>query len=134
LTTCLAFLTNMELVYLAAPYTHSDKFVVEGRMRNLCIVDAALMKRGVMTASPLMKHFLLEHADLPGDWDYWKDYAEVLLSKCDKMIVVMMHGWEESVGVQAEIRLCGKFGIPVEYIDPFTLEGWRKDENTTRTV
>lgn len=124
----------MGLVYLAAPYTHENPLVVDARMSRLCVVDATLMKRGVMTASPLMKHFLLEHSDLPGDWNYWKDYAEVLLSKCDKMVVVTMQGWEESVGVQAEIKLCEQFGIPVEYLDPFTMEFWQKDENTTRTV
>lgn len=112
----------MDLVYLAAPYTHEKPDVVEARMSRLCIVDAALMKQGVMTASPLLKHFLLEHSDLPGDWNYWKDYAEVLLSKCDKMIVVTMSGWDESVGVTAEIELCKRFNIPVEYIDPFTLQ------------
>lgn len=124
----------MDLVYLAAPYTHEKPSVVESRMARLCVVDAALMQQGVMTASPLLKHFLLQHSDLPGDWNYWKDYAEVLLSKCDKMIVVTMLGWDDSVGVRAEIKLCERFGIPVEYIDPFTLEIWRRDENITRTV
>lgn len=111
----------MDLVYLAAPYTHADPSVVSARMKTLCIVDAALMKQGVMTASPLLKHFLLEHSDLPGDWNYWKDYAEVLLRKCDKMIVVMLAGWEESTGVTAEIQLCTQFDIPVEYLDPFSM-------------
>lgn len=110
--------SKLELVYLAAPYTHADPNVVAARMKTLCIVDAALMKQGVMTASPLLKHFLLEHSDLPGDWNYWKDYAEILLSRCDKMVVVTMSGWEESTGVQAEIMLCERFNIPVEYLDP----------------
>lgn len=105
------------LVYLAAPYSHPDKAVVEARMEALCKTDAILMSRGIYTNSPLMKHYIIHHSDLPGDWSYWQNYAKTMLRHCSSMFVLTLDGWKESTGVQAEIELAKMFDIPVFYID-----------------
>lgn len=108
---------DLTLSYLAAPYSHPDQSVVNQRMETLCKVDAQLMKRGIFTVSPLLKHFIVHHADLPTDWAYWKNYSDALLCAVDQMIVVMMDGWQESVGVTAEIKMANDLGIPVVYVN-----------------
>jgi hypothetical protein len=108
-----------QMVYLAAPYSNMPNKKL--LMDNLCKVDARLMQDGIFTVSPLMKHFILHHDDLPGDWNYWGNYSEVLLERCDCMIVVMFDGWKESIGVQEEIKLCRKNNIPIVYFDPDTM-------------
>jgi len=108
----------MSLVYLAAPYSDKDKAVVEARMVLFCKVDAELSRKGIFTVSPLLKHLVLQHSILPSDWEYWRDYSISLLTKCDYMIVIMMDGWKESVGVQDEIKLCNLFDVPIKYINP----------------
>lgn len=107
-----------KIFYFAAPYSGSEE-EVENRMRQLCIADAVLMKNGIFTMSPLMKHFIINYESLPGDWNYWKNYSEVLLSKADGMIVLKLDGWEQSTGVQAEIEICKKNGISIFF---FTFE------------
>lgn len=110
--------TVSALIYLAAPYSDPCKVVVQSRIVRFCQVDAELSRRGIYTVSPLLKHLVLQHSDLPGDWNYWKSYSLTLLLKCDLMMVIMLDGWEDSVGVQGEIEICKKFNIPIEYIDP----------------
>ena len=95
----------VSLVYLAAPYSHPDPMVVEERMITYCRVDSKLLTAGMMTISPLMKHYVLEHGDLLGDWGYWQNYAKLLLLKCDVICIICMDGWKESEGVQAEIEI-----------------------------
>ena len=34
------------------------------------------------------------------------------------MVVLMLDGWRESVGVAAEIRIAGELGKPVRYLAP----------------
>ena len=109
--------TNLTLSYLAAPYSHPDKSVVEKRMETLCKVDALLMQRGIYTVSPLLKHFIVHYTDLPTDWNYWKGYSDTVMCAVDRVIIVMMDGWEESVGVQAEIKMANHLGIKVEYVN-----------------
>ena len=55
---------------------------------------------------------------LPREFDFWHKYDEWFISRCDKVVVVKMWGWEQSKGVQAEIEIAHKLGIPVEYIEP----------------
>lgn len=107
---------ELKLSYLAAPYSHPDKAVVEARIEKICRVDAKLMKAGIFTVSPLLKHFTIHHADLPGDYKFWKDYSDTLLCTVDQMIVIMLDGWDESVGVAGEIKMAIALDIPVLYV------------------
>ena len=108
---------ELKLSYLAAPYSDPSIDVVEKRMEKLCKVDAILMKQGIFTVSPLLKHFIVRHADLPTDYKFWKDYSDTLLCAVDQLIVLMLDGWKESIGVTAEIKLAKDLGIPVVYVD-----------------
>lgn len=105
-----------ELVYLAAPYSHPDPTVVESRIETVYRYDAYLSSQGIYTVSPLLKHHTLKYQDLPSDWNYWGEYSFQLLSRCDRMIVMKLVGWEESTGVQQEIDYCIEHGIPIEYV------------------
>lgn len=107
-----------EIAYLAAPYSHRDPVVTESRMKLFAKCDAVLMARGIFTVSPLLKHLVRTHVnDMPGDWKFWSDYSEVLLRKCNSVIVLKMDGWEVSTGVQGEIALAKKHSIPIQYVD-----------------
>lgn len=106
------------LVYVASPYTHIDPAEVERRYREISRVCAKLVASGVMAISPVTYgHTLLEHYTMPGDWDFWMNFCISLLSKCDKLMVVKMPGWETSRGVTAEIKFAQENGIEVEFIE-----------------
>ena len=107
------------LVYLAAPYSDDDSDVKEQRIANFCLVDAKLSLDGYYTVSPLLKSLLFRYTSkVPSTWDFWQGYGEELLKPCKKMFVIMLDGWEESEGVQAEINLANKYNVDIEYIDP----------------
>lgn len=107
----------MNWVYLAAPYSDSDPSVIAKRMEVYSQVDAKLIKAGYYTMSPLSKHWILQYAELPGDWQFWQGYGTEMLKKCDIIAVVCMQGWRESVGVQAELKLAYDRGMVVIYLD-----------------
>jgi len=107
------------MIYLSSPYSHPDQAVVEARIKTFCKVDEALQRKGLMTVSPLYKHLLfLNGSTLPSDWNYWKCYSRVLLKECDWLFVIKNDGWEESIGVQAEIEFAKERLIPIEYLNP----------------
>jgi len=58
---------------------------------------------------------LVEHG-LPTDWAFWQHVDREHLERCDEMVVLMLDGWEESAGVQAEIRIARELGKPVRYL------------------
>lgn len=105
-----------EVVYLAGPYSHKDPAVISKRMHEVYTYAAAQIQQGICVISPMYCHGMVEYFDMPGDWSFWGEFSHALLSRCDKMHVLMLDGWEESTGVQAEIKLAHEMNIPVEYI------------------
>ncbi len=107
------------LEYLACPYTHELKSVREFRFQMVNKVAGILMSRGHKIFSPISHtHPIAEVCDLPGDWEYWQEYDRAFISCCSKLYVLMLPGWKESTGVQAEIKIAEEMGVPVEHLEP----------------
>jgi len=106
------------LTYLATPYSHADAAVRLRRFEVVNRVAAELMREGKYIFSPISHtHPIALAGDLPLGFDFWQGYDEAILAACCEIIVLKQEGWEESTGVQAEIALGIKLGIPVTYMD-----------------
>lgn len=113
----IARLKDKPMVYLAGPYTHSDRGVRERRFRAVTRVAADLIQKGVHVFSPIShSHPMVDLCGLRVDWEYWEAFDRFHLGQCHKMIVLKLDGWRQSRGVQAEIRIAEDLGIPVEYM------------------
>lgn len=119
----------MQLVYVSAPYTHSDSAVIEKRMQVVSEYQAFRAYQGILTVSPLEKHFILKYRDLPGDYAFWGNLSKCMLRRCDKVHVLTMPGWEQSVGVQDEIRLAKDLNMEIYYVDRKFYEEISKDSS-----
>lgn len=105
-----------ELVYLAAPYSHPDPAVREARFQEINRVAGSLMAAGIFVFSPISHtHPIAEAHALPGSWEFWEAYDRAMLSRCSRVIVLQLEGWEASVGVAAELALAAEFALPVEF-------------------
>jgi len=103
--------------YLASPYTTDDSELKENRYIEACKAAARLLSNGVNVICPIAAtHGLHVHGNCSMRWNFWKEYDEELLSKCDGLIVLMLDGWDKSVGVQAEIEYAKKLGLTIEYM------------------
>ena len=106
------------MIYLGSAYSHPDPAIREQRFQIACRVTAALLRAGHLTISPIAhSHVLVEHG-LPTDWIFWEKFDRQLLERCDELLVLTLPGWQESVGVQAEIRIATELNIPIRYLDP----------------
>jgi len=106
------------IVYLASPYSHPDPAVRQARYRAVCRAAAALLAAGQPVFSPIAHSHPLVEYGLPADWSFWQRYDQELLARCDELVVLMLPGWCESVGVQAEIQIARELGKPVRYLAP----------------
>jgi hypothetical protein len=104
------------LVYLAAPYSHTDPLVRETRHQLIAIAAARLMSGGLHIYSPITHaHPMIQLAQLPTGYEYWEQFDKVMMSKCDSMIVLELSGWENSVGVQCELAEMRRLKKPIYY-------------------
>jgi hypothetical protein len=106
------------MIYLASPYSHSDPAVREFRFREACRAAAKFMRCGQPVFSPIAHGHCICTYGLPTDWRFWEPFDRRQLERCDEVVVLMLDGWRESVGVQAEIRIAAESGKPVRYVAP----------------
>lgn len=110
------------MIYLASPYTHDDPKVRAERWIAVCKECARLMSRGIKVFSPIAHTHPIALQGLRGDWDFWKSYDSQFLEWCSELWVLMLEGWEDSVGIKEEIELAKCMGKPIQYVIPMNDE------------
>jgi len=107
-----------ELVYLGTPYS-GTKEEMNFRAEVVDVISEDLSNKGIMLYSPISSwHSIACKYNMPRNYAFWQDMCETFVSKCDKVIVVMLPGWQVSVGLMGEIKFALDNGIKVEYLDP----------------
>jgi hypothetical protein len=106
------------VIYLCSPYTHPDPAVREQRFEATCRAAADLIRMERPVYSPIVFSHPLCRYGLPLDWQFWQQHDLAFLAMCDEVIVLKLDGWEQSVGIQAEIVAAKALGKPVSFIAP----------------
>jgi hypothetical protein len=110
------------VIYLASPYSHEDEDIRARRHRHVCVAAAQLISQGAVVFSPVAhSHPIALYGNAPGDWETWKHQCLALLDRCDLMLVLMLDGWRESKGIQAEASHCLQSFKTVIYSDTASL-------------
>lgn len=105
-------------IYLATAYSHPDKKVRLARFEAVNRKAAELMVRGYVVFSPIShshpvaNYIPQEHVC---SWEFWKTQDFPLIEWADELWVMDIPGWQESVGVTAEIEHAQKLRMPVVF-------------------
>lgn len=100
--------------YLASPYSHPDKRVIDYRVDLAYNHHALLLSRGVFSFCPVWScHEAALRYDMPKDAEYWKRYNRAFIQVSAGIIVCDMDGWRQSKGVMWEFEMAGEFLLPV---------------------
>lgn len=102
------------MIYLATPYSKYPGGL-DLAHKHACRIVARLIKEGRAVYSPIaFTHPVATHGDLdPLDHDLWLEFDEAMMERCDECWVALMPGWEDSKGVQHEIKWFGLRDKPV---------------------
>ncbi|MSQ96815.1 MAG: DUF1937 family protein [Gemmataceae bacterium] len=106
------------MIYLASPYSHPDPAVRAQRFREACRAAAALVQAGRVVFAPVVHSHPLVEFGVPTDWAFWQQTDQRFLEQCDEVVILMLDGWRESVGVEAEIEIARAFGKPTRFLEP----------------
>jgi len=111
---------SVGLWYLASPYSHDIPKVMSARFDSACEACATLFRAGVKVFSPIAHTHPIAHYGLPKGFEFYKDYDELMIRRCDGVIVLELDGWLSSVGVGEEIAFANGIERPVVY--------WEREE------
>lgn len=108
------------MIYLASPYSHPDEAVRLARTEAVTLKAAELFVEGKMCFSPIVHGHALHSTglNLPTDYEFWKQFNDWFIERCDKMVVYCLEDWDKSRGIIYEVKLALSLGKPVEYILP----------------
>ncbi len=106
-----------QLVYLASPYSHKDRNIRMLRLGQACEYAASQIGLGRKLYSPIAANYPIAEHMGGSCWETWKEYDLFMLAMSSKLEVLKLDGWEDSVGVQAEIAFAQEKGIPIVYVD-----------------
>lgn len=106
------------MIYLSAPYSSPHRSVRYLRYRAARRATTKLLMEGEVIFSPLVNSVPLLDDGAPNTWEFWKPLDYEYLKRCDGLYVLMLDGWEESVGVQQEIAWARELGMRIDYLEP----------------
>lgn len=110
----------MGLTYLASPYSHEKEAVRQERFHAACAAAAKIMHEGYPVFCPIAHSHPIEVHGMRQrpDHEFWMRQDIAILRKCERLVVLCIPGWDQSRGVNEEIHLAHRLGIPVEYMKP----------------
>ena len=109
----------MSFTYLASPYTAPTRVLREKRFRMVARAAAKRMVTGEVVYSPIVHGHIVETVGDIGEQShsFWMRQCFPMLRHAGKLVVLMLEGWESSMGVQMEIETARASGIPIEYME-----------------
>lgn len=107
------------MIYLASPYSHPSELIRSSRYHRTQGNVARLLDQGLHVFSPIVyAHPVAVQYKLQTDYQFWAAFNDDILSRCDKMLVLLLSGHAESRGIAHEREVAAVHGIPVEEIMP----------------
>lgn len=105
--------------YLASPYSDPRPHVVEYRVGAVCTIASALVGEGLTVYSPIAHgHALHKLGGYPGtEAEAWRKHNRSLLYHSCGVLVLQLHGYENSKGISLERTWAADFEKPVEPLD-----------------
>jgi hypothetical protein len=103
--------------YLASPYTSPNPDIMKQRYLKIDEIAYNLMMEGFHLIEPIgSTHHKAQRFKLPSEYSFWKKQCRAMVGVSNGVIVAMLDGWKESVGVQDEIKIATELGKPVIYL------------------
>lgn len=102
--------------YVALPYSKACPAEKVFRFELANKYTARLLKQGLKPFSPITHSHPLRDYDVGTEWKHWQEYDEHVLRACKEIHVLMLPGWQDSVGLAAELKLAQEEGIRIVWI------------------
>jgi hypothetical protein len=113
-----AYQATTHISYLACPYAHNDTNVKQFRHRLVNYYTQQYLLDGKLIYSPLTHNVPLHPPETKQSWQQWAQFDKAMLARCNELIVLQADGWQQSVGVTAEIDFAASLNFPVIYVEP----------------
>lgn len=107
------------MIYLASPYTAANPITMETRYLEACAAVAAFTDERTTIYSPIAHyHVVAKFGELPTDFAFWSRHNRHMLNLAEALWVLALPGWQDSVGVTAELEYAAEIYRPIKAVIP----------------
>ncbi len=120
----IGLLARDKIYYLASPYSHPEEHIRDRRVVDVIDASVVFMHQSIVVFPPIALNgpWTKTH-QVRGDWEFWEKYDKLYIDRCDGgLIVLMLDGWDKSIGVTAEIKYAKETNKEIYYVTMETLE------------
>jgi hypothetical protein len=110
------------MIYLASPYSHPSAEVREHRYNEVAKYLACLHHLGHFAISPITHWHKAATYLADTTFGYYREWDLRILAQCTELRVLRLAGWEQSVGVTAELEAARWHRMRISYADPISCE------------
>lgn len=109
----------MSFFYVATPYSKYP-LGLEVAFRDACRETALLIAAKIPAFSPIAhSHPIAKYSGMDAlDHSIWLPADKPMMDAACGIVVVMMDGWGDSVGIEHEVAAFAKAGKPVVFMEP----------------
>lgn len=106
------------MIYIASPYSSPILTAQEHRFLRVRRFTIHLFNQGLVPFSPIVyAHEMAAAGGMRTDAKSWLKFNSDMLRHSEAMFIYMLPGWQDSKGVQYEIKQCKAMLIPMSFFD-----------------
>ncbi len=106
------------LIYLASPYSDISQNVMRRRFETVCLVASKIFVSGYNVFSPIAHSEPISRFGLlDAAFGTWREFDLLMLAKCDALVLLLLTGWERSVGMKVEYNAAVARTMPIYQCD-----------------
>lgn len=102
-------------IYLAIPYSIYNDKEREYAFETANYIAYRYVMEGKTVFSPISHSHSIAKYGTPASFDFWRKFDLEMLAVCKTLVVIMMPGWENSIGIKAEIEEAERLGMFILY-------------------
>ncbi len=104
------------MIYIASPYSSPIDSEREDRAYQAGAFAAQCANHGHVVYCPIASwHHLAKEHGMPKDFEFWGHLNLNILRHCAEFWVLRLDGWDESVGLTAEMGFAQEVGMTVRH-------------------
>ena len=108
--------TPESYIYLASPYS-GHPFSQHVRYEYTKYVVFQMIEEKLAVYSPIVHFHDLAHSyEMPKDAIFWDLINGAFVQQCSELWVLMLDGWEESLGIKLERDYADNLGKPTRFV------------------
>lgn len=105
-----------KLVYLASPYSGTTEQREKRLFQTKQFVVSRLDRKDEIIYSPILHSYhIATEFNLPHEFEFWKWRDLEMIKRCDEMLILHLDGWEQSIGVQEELKFARENNITIRH-------------------